>query len=378
MSRRARGEGTIRQRRAGLWEVRVRLPSGRRKSFYAKSEPEALARLTDARRSMQEGLPLDGPERLTLGQFLADWLEHQARPRLRPSTYESYATIVRLHLVPTLGRIRLRALTPLHVKRALGEKLNSGLSPRRVQFIRSVLRAGLADAVRWGLVGRNVAAEVEPPRQSKRRFQPITEEHAKAILEAIRGHRLEGLFYMALATGLRLGELLALKWSDVDSDARTASIHQSLQWVRGEPLLLPPKNERSIRRVPLPDEAVQMLRAHRRRQLEERLVAGRDWHDSGFVFTNPWGRPLKRWNVYDSFRKRLRSRRVPHVRLHDLRHAYATFLLAIGVDLKRISEMLGHAQISTTADVYAHVQPALLREAADAMDAVLRGLASRD
>ena len=375
MARRGQGEGSIYQRADGRWvgSVTIGYEDGKqkRKSFYGKTRKEVKEKLTTAVADQQRGLPVAFDERLTLGAFLDEWLEHSVKPSVRPSTYKSYSGLVRLHLKPVLGHHRLTKLEPQHVQRFMNRKLKSGLSPRTVDYCRAVLRRALNQALRWGHVPRNVATLVDPPRAKRPEIQPLTPDEAKALLDAVAGDRLEALYAVALAVGLRKGEALGLRWDDVDLEAGTLSVRKQLQRVDGKLQLVDLKTDRSRRTITLPSISVDALRRHRVRQLEERLVAGRRWSDSGLVFTTTIGTPIDARNLSRWFHEHRERAGIRRVRFHDLRHTCATLLLVQGVHPRVVMDILGHSQISLTLDTYSHVIPSLQAEAAEKMDALL-------
>jgi len=374
MTRRAPHEGTIRHREDRRWEAILDLGfvGGKRsrKSFYGKTQREARQKLVVAQRDLQRGIaPTD--DRLTTGKFLDGWLEDVVRATVRPRTYVSYEQTVRLHLRPTLGRTVLSKLRPQQVQALLNAKLASGLSPRSVGIIHAVLRTALNQAVQWDTVPRNVATLVQPPRAPRAEIHPLSPEQARSFLDAVRGDRLEALYSVGLALGLRQGEILGLRWSDVDLEAGTIRVAQALQRVNGRLEFVEPKSQTSRRTIPLPATVARALRAHRSRQLEDRLAAGARWHDSDLVFTTALGTPLDSRNVTRRFQAALERAGLPRLRFHDLRHTAASLMLAQGVPARVVMETLGHSQISLTLNTYSHVVPALQREAADRMEAVL-------
>ena len=388
MAKRGNREGSIFQRADGRWCAVVSLgwQNGRRarKYVYGATQAEIVERLTVARKAAKDGvLVLD--ERQTVAQYLKHWLQHCARPKVRPSTFRRYSDIVRLHIEPELGPTRLSKLTPQQVQTFLNRKCGSasasrakvgrptprGLSPRTVRHCHAVLRVALGQALRWGLLTRNVATLVDPPRTTHTEVQPFSPDEARRFLVAVEGNRLEALYTVALACGLRQGEALGLRWQDIDLDAGSLRVCHALQRVEGTLTLVEPKTARSRRTVALPTIVVKALRAHRARQLEERLLAGRRWQEAGFVFTSTIGTPLDARNVQDAFKAVLTSAELRPQRFHDLRHGAASLLLAQGVQPRGVMEILGHSQIGITLNLYSHVMPELLREAADKMDAVL-------
>ncbi|MBA3416200.1 MAG: site-specific integrase [Chloroflexia bacterium] len=369
--RRGHGEGSIKQRADGLWEARVSLPAGQRKSFYGKTRREAQDKLRVALKGLDDGLDLSAG-RQTVGQYMARWLADVAKPGLRPSTFKSYESYVRMHIVPDLGRHQLAKLTPQHVQAFLNAKSEAGLSPRTVQYIRAILRRALGQAMKWGLVGRNVATLVDPPRSVKTQVRPLSPEQARAFVEATRGDRLGPLFHVAIASGLRQGELFGLRWEDVDLATGSLTVRYALQRIEGALTLVEPKTALSRRTVTLPASAVAALRAQRVRQLEERLVAGARWRDGGYVFASTIGTPLEPSNVGARLHKLLAASGLPRQRFHDLRHCAASLLLAGGVAPRTIMGILGHSQIGLTMNTYAHLSPELERDASRAMDAAFQ------
>ena len=264
---------------------------------------------------------------------------------MRAATYDRYDDILRLHLIPGLGRVAIAKLTPDDVQRFVNAKLASGLSPRRMQYIHAVLRRALVTAERWGLVSRNVAKLVDPPRVVHHEITPFTPEQVRAFLEANVDNRLAALCVTALGTGLRQGELLALRWNDVDLEARRLSVRGTLARVDSKLVVLEPETERSRRIVALPEVVVTAFRAHRTRQRQERLLAGARWVDSGHVFTTTIGTPIEAAAVTRGFQRALARAGLPHSRFHDLRYAAATFLLAQGMTLEDVKNLLGHSSI---------------------------------
>lgn len=373
MTRRGRGEGTITKHAGGLWEAKITVgvdEKGRRKrrSLYAKTRSGVQDKLDAVRRGTDAGTIADGTGE-TVGAFLRRWV---ADVPVRPSTRIHYARNVKLHLVPALGRIPLSKLTVEHVNALQQAKLRSGLSPRSVHHMRAVLRNALGRAVRWGHVARNVAELADPPRvpEFEARFLTVTE--ARAFLAAARGDRLEALYSVALALGLREGEALGLRWSDVDLDTRALRVTHALQRIPGAGLqLVEPKTKSSRRSVALPDAVVRQLRAHRTRQLQERFAAGAQWQELDLVFTTFEGRPLAASHVLaGSFRRIREAAGIDRLRFHDLRHSAATLLLAQGVPQRVVMEQLGHTTLAMTQK-YTHVLPQLMTDAAAAMDRAL-------
>lgn len=369
-TKRGNYEGSVYRRSDGRWVAAVSLGDGKRVHRYAKTRSEAAAKLAAVLKTAQDQLPIP-PERGTVGQFLEYWLANTAKRTVRPSTFVSYEGLVRVHLVPELGKVPLIKLSPQHVERMINRKLATGLSPRRVEYARAVLRRALNDALRWGLIARNVATLVTPPRAQRYEIRPLDPDQARRFLDTVRADRLEALYSVALAVGLRQGEALGLRWDDVDLGGAVIHVRHALQRVDGKLQLVEPKTARSRRVVVLPATVVKALREHRVRQLAERLAAGSEWIDRDLVFCTPRGRPLDASNVTHAFQKHLARAGLPRQRFHDLRHACASLLLAQGVNPRVVMEVLGHSQITLTLNTYSHVLPSLSEEAARRMDAVL-------
>ena len=346
--------------------------TGRRMTRYGQTRAAASDLLIDGLGARADGVvtPAGGQ---TVEEFLTLWLEDSAKRSVRPLTFMSYKTIVSIDLIPELGPLLLAQLTPQHVQRLMNRKLDGGLSPRRVQYVRAVLRLALRAAEQWGYVSRNVASLTTPPKAAPHEIRPLDPDRIRIFLEHIRGHRLEALYTVALAIGLRQGEALGLRWEDVDLDTATLHVRHGLQRLDGKLTLVAPKTQRSRRTVMLPAVAVKSLRAHRERQAHERVLAAQLWREADFVFTTPLGGPLDGNNVTHAFQRVLKSADLPHQRFHDLRHACASLLLVQGVSPRVVMEVLGHSQVTLTLNTYSHVMPSLQREAADQMDAALGG-----
>lgn len=378
---RGHNEGTITRRQDGTWEAKVSLgyqigtdgkPKRVRKSFYGKTRKDVSTKLTKALEDHRQGLPV-AVERQTVGQFLDRWLADVVKPSVRPKTYHSYAQLVRLHLIPALGHHQLATLAPQHVQRMMNDKLAAGLSPRTVQYLRAVLRRALGQALKWGLVARNVVTLTEPPRSVHHEMKFLVPTQARALLDAARGDRLEALYAVALALGLRQGESLGLRWSDVDFDAGTLTVRAALQRIDGTLRLVEPKTETSRRTLSLPSTVATALKAHRDRQAFEQAAFGARWVDTGLIFTTPKGTGIDGRNLTRRFKALLQVAGLPDMRWHDLRHSCASLLLAQRVPYRVVMETLGHSQISLTMR-YSHLVPELRREAADSMERVLAGV----
>ncbi|MGD9890633.1 MAG: tyrosine-type recombinase/integrase [Dehalococcoidia bacterium] len=378
--KRGNNEGSIKLRGDGRYEARVTLLDGRRKSYYGKTRTDVQRQLTVALRNVQQGTPVH-IGRQTVSQFLTVWLEDAVKVKNRPKTYDSYRGIVQVHLIPGLGRKQLTSLSAQDVQTFLNERAMT-VSPSMAQHCRSVLRIALNRAIKWKLINHNAAAATDPPRiEARREVTALSLDNARAILAAFDGDRLGPLVTLALTLGLRRGELLGLRWSDLDLDYATLAVRFQAQKHAGTWRFVEPKSKESRRTLPLPAFLVDTLRQHRTRLLEERLQAGPLWQDYDLVFPSVVGTPQDGNNVLHRFQTRLKAAGLPPMRFHDLRHGAATVLLAQGASQREIMAILGHSQIGTTMNIYAHIAPELLRQSAERMQVAfgggLSGLGSR-
>jgi integrase len=358
----------------GLWEARYTGADGRRHSLYAKTRKGAQERLRAALTDADHGIrPV--ANRLTVGEYLNDWLTGLVRLQCRPRTADSYAETVDRYINPAIGKVPLTKLTPEHVARMLADlttmtSKRGRLSPTTVRYAYTVLRIALGRALKSGRVLRNVATLATPPPRARLERHPLSADQARAFVAATSGDRLGPLYVVAIGTGMREGELLALRWVDVDLEAGTLTVRHTLSVGTRE--LAEPKTERARRTLRLGTEVAGALREQRRRQRTERVAAGSRWFDHDFVFASPIGTPLDASNVLHALQTALAAAGLPRQRFHDLRHAFATLMIESGEDIAVISKILGHATLATTADIYAHLTPATSQRVADRMDAILR------
>jgi integrase len=387
--RRANGQGSIYQRKDGRWAGAAFVLGAdgnyKRVPVYGSSADEVDAKLTALKDRSNRGLPADATG-WTIGRYADYWLAHVAAPKLRPSTLARYRSLVRQYIAPAVGRKRLPALAPADVRLLLAratasrtpgrkgqpEKERPLVSARTVQQIHAVLRAMLNQAMREELVARNVARLVQPPAPDRDEIRPWSDAEARLFLSAVRGHRLSALFVVALGLGLRRGELLGLRWVDVDFTSGQLRVWQTLQRVKGDGVVYgPPKSRRSRRVLTMPAVVVIALRQHRRQQDADRLSAGDSWTETGLVFTTTTGGHLEPRNLNTTYARLITRAAVRPIRFHDLRHTCATLLLSRGVSPRMVMDVLGHSQISVTMNTYGHVIPAMQQEAAGHMDAAL-------
>jgi integrase len=376
MAKRGNGEGSItRHKKSGLFMARytVEMPDGlrKRKTIYGKEREEVADKLIEALSNRNKGLVFDA-DNLRLGEYLGRWLIDSVRDTVRPTTFERYEQVVRLHINPVLGNVKLKNLTPAHVRGLYRQKLDAGLSPRTVQYVHVTLHKALKQAVADGLVPRNVTEAVKPPQVRREEIQPLSAEQVKVLFEAAKGDRLEALYVLAVTTGLRQGELLGLRWDDIDLKVGTLRVRRTLTTAKGGPVFSTPKTKGSRRTVRLSLTALEALSGHLERQLGEIDRVGDLWRENGLIFASEAGEPLdRRYITTHRFKPLLKQAGLPQIRFHDLRHTCATLLLSQNVNPKVVSEMLGHATIAITLDTYSHVLPTMQESAAAAMEEAL-------
>lgn len=371
MSRRANGEGSIYQRKTdGRWCASLSLDRGKRKHFLGHSRSDVAEQLAAAVAARDKGAIITSG-RKNVGEFMNAWLV-AVKPSLRERTLVRYEQYVRLHVVPDIGKTQLAKLTPQHLQRLYSKKTDEGLSPTTVHHLHATIHKALAMAVRWNLVHRNVADFVDPPRPNHHEMSTLSPEQARTLLNAAYGDRLEALYVLAITTGMRQGELLGLRWRDVNLVDAMVQVCGSMQALRGGLRITETKTAGSRRHVMLSQQPLEALRRHRVTQAGERLRVGAAWEDNDLVFANSVGRPIAAGQLLRrSFEPLLKRAGLPRIRFHDLRHTSATLLLGQGVHAKIVAEMLGHTKISTTLDLYSHVTPTMQRQAAEAFDHIL-------
>jgi len=313
------------------------------------------------------------PAQQTLNEYLDRWLETAVKPKVRPKTWMGYRSLLHNHIRPALGARPLAKIKPLEVQQAFQDMIDRGLSARTIEYTRMVLRQAFKQAIQWRLLTFNPCDGVQIPRRQRREMQALSPEQARRFLVAARGTRYGMLFELAITTGLRPSEYLALKWEDIDFERGTLSVVRSLDAMPGGGFRLEETKTRNSRRVvKLLPGVLRALLEHRQAQQRLREEAGERWNEQGFVFTNAEGGPLDGHNLSSRHLRRiLKEAGLPQIRLYDLRHTAATLALSAGVPVKVVSEMLGHSSVALTLDVYSHVLPHMQEDAARRMAALL-------
>ena len=320
MARRGHGDGSIYKRQDGRWAASISLEGRKRKTFYGKTRKEVQEQLNKALYEQKQGTLVVGP-RQTVGEYLKYWLENVHRQSIRILSYQRYEVFLRLHLVPAIGYLQLQKLSPQHLQSLYSKKLDEGLAPKTVICMHNLLHKALDDAVRWNLVARNVSDAVSPPRRKRFETHSLNAEQVQQLLTAAQGHKQEALFVLALATGMRRGEILGLKWQDISFATSMLQVRRTLNYVPYRGFIeAEPKTEKSRRSIILPPFALETLKQHYNRQQEAKLKAGDAWQERDLVFCNSIGSPLDpKSQVRVQLNALLQKAGLPHIRFHDVR-----------------------------------------------------------
>ncbi len=369
MSRkRGQGEGSIFRRKNGLWVAQMTI-QGKHLTKYSKSQSECREWLRKVRAQVEDGLTFSGAQ-VILSAFLNEWLVLNSTS-VRPKTSDQYKQIVNQHIIPDLGKIKLKDLNPRHIQALYSKKLESGTSARSVILIHAVLRRALNHALRLGMIGRNPALAVIRPKSRRKEMKTLSDSQVRTFLSYAEGDRFEVLFWLAVTTGLRQGELLGLKWSDVDWTNRRLRIQRQVQRLSGGLEFSEPKTAAGRRVIALGVSTIEKLRMHQLLQSEERKAAIEYWKENDMIFPSSKGTPMDPSNLYHNFKRLLIEAGLPDIRFHDLRHTAATLMLQQGIHPKVVQERLGHSDISMTLNTYSHVLPVMQDEAAEKLDELL-------
>jgi integrase len=364
------------QRDDGRWQVLVRYTDQygltKRATVYGKTAPDAREKAGEVLARLTEGLPARD-KKTTLETFTREWIASALAASDRKATTKTmYAGVARVHIVGShIGGLALDKVRPMHVEGWIVGLRAKGLSESTVRSAYTILRAILDTAVRDGALARNPAAAVKRPKVTAKESVFLTPEQVRALLGAAKKSRYADLFTLLVNTGLRRGEALALRWSDIDHEEKLLRVRGTLARVDGDLIVTSTKTAKSRRSIPLSDGAESLLKEIRKQQLMDRLKAGSVWHQTGYVFTTEDGRPCDPRNALRALKSAATKMGMTGVGLHTLRHSAATAMLTNGVPLKVVSEILGHASIVITADIYGHVSPDVSREALATLSASL-------
>ncbi|MCL6472540.1 MAG: site-specific integrase [Firmicutes bacterium] len=385
--RRGNGEGSIYKRSDGLWVGKISVGYDpvtgklKRKSFYGKTRKEVMDKMAQILQEVRNGTYVE-PVQTSFGEWLDKWLTGYKKGQLKPSTFENYEVLIKTHIKPALGKVPLAKLQAHMLQAFYNEKLEKGrvdgkggLSTRMVRYLHVIIRQALQQAVKEGLLPRNVADATSPPTVKNKQMRPLTEEELLVFFKAAKDDRLFAAYVLAVTTGLRRGELLGLCWDCVDLEQGTITVkRQLLKLKQGIVLEETTKSKSGRRNIILTDDAIRELKEYRKRQLQEKLLLGEAYQDNGLVFCKEDGTPLQPEEFTKRFQRWLEKAGLSRVRLHDLRHTHATLLLKAGVPAKIVQERLGHSSITMTLDLYSHVTPEMQKLAA----ATLNGLLSKE
>jgi len=386
--KRANGEGTAFKRKDGKWEAKVTVGRNpktgnlKRKSLYGKTKAEVLKKMNEEKYKLQQGISVETTN-MNLGQWLNTWL-WEYKKNLKPKTFESYEQLIRVHILPSLGNIQLKALRPEHLQKFYNEKHssgrvdgNGGLSARTVRYIHVVLHAALEQAVKNQILTRNVSQATTLPRQKKKEMRVLTKEEQAKLLAVLRKDEGGVVYILGLAAGMRRGELLGLMWKDIDFEQGIINVKRTLSRVKvfgqknkTELVFQTPKSAKAIRSIPIPESILGVLKTHKGRQQQEKEVAGCAYVDRDLVFCTKLGNPIEPGNFTRRFYRYITKAFIAHTNPHALRHSYATRLLEVNEHPKIVQELLGHSSISLTLDTYSHVMPERKKAAAKKLNAL--------
>ncbi len=358
MERRANGEGTkVKKHSKGGYYKAITLPDGKRKFVYGATKQRVIEKEKEVRKEFDDGVT---GKPVIVGEFLKRWLNDSVRGSISQKTWERYEQICRIHLIPEIGHLKIKDLKPLQVQSLYRRKLDSGLSPRTVQYVHVTLHKALKQAMRWGHIGRNVTEAVDAPRPEKKEINPLTPEQVGILLSGLETERDRALFTLAVSTGARQSELLALMWKDLDLYRGVVSIRRALSKTREGYVFVSPKSAKGKRSVGLIPQAIEAL------EIYKDGIDGLGPDD--LVFPNRGGTPLAAYLVTKPFKGICKRLGLPETtRFHDLRHTAATIWLLKGVHPKIVQEALGHSTITITLDTYSHVLPSMQDRAVKAM-----------
>lgn len=365
--RRTHGEGSVYMRKDGRAAASA-IYEDKRITKYGKTKKEAREKLDAYLDDLKKGKVVIGPKQ-TVAQYLTHWLEDTHRLVIELTTLARYRAVLRIHIIPVLGHIQLNKLSREHIQALYASLLDAGLAPGTIRIVNNLLSGAFKDAVLHDILARNPCQHVTLPRIDDAPAKVLTQEEAGRLIKAAQGHRLWFLILLAITTAARLGELLALRWADLDKEMGKLYIRHSTTRVRGVGRIeKTPKTRAGRRSVRLPQVILRSLGQQRAYVNSLRLAAGPKWDEHDLVFPNRFGRHIEHWSVQRTFKQLLKKAGLPDMRFHDLRHSAATLLLASGVNIKVVQEMLGHTNVQTTLGRYGHVLPDMQKDASDKMD----------
>jgi integrase len=367
--KRGQGEGSVFRRKDGLWVAQVTVQA-KHISKYFKKQKDARDWLQDTRNQIQNGLTYNGAQ-ITVGVFLEDWL-NSYKSSVRPKTIYQYREIVKNKIIPAIGKVKLKDLRPDQIQYFYNTCLDNGVSERTTLLIHAVLHRALNQALLWGLIGRNPSQAVTRPKYKRKEMMILTGDQVGVFLAAAKGTNYEVIYWLAVTTGIREGELLGLKWSDLDWENKCLQIQRQIQRLSEVGVVFSePKTAAGKRLIVLSSTVVLKLFEQKKHQELIKQFAGDRWKENNLIFTSTIGTPVDRRNMYREFKSIIKKAGLPDIRFHDLRHTAATLMLQQGVHPKIVQERLGHSDISLTLNIYSHVLPSMQEDAANKMEEFL-------
>lgn len=352
------------------WVSQVTVAPGKRKRAYSKTKQDAIRKKNEMLRKANEGM-LPTSEDVKIRDFFPEWLE-AIKNDIRISSYVKYKKLTK-YILEDLGEYYIQKITPFQIKTFYNKKLEDGLSTKMVNSIHGVLHVAFRSAVSWGYVTRNIVDNVDPPKIVTREGKPLTLEQAKKLLEHVKEHRLETFLTMEIVTGMRRGELLALRWSAIDINRRIAVVLATVDYIPHYGYVeTEPKTKAGKRPISLPPFLIDMLIEHKAKQEVQRKKVGEKWENMNLVFPDLHGGYFNPRYLEKTFNKIITDAGLPDIHFHDLRHSAASILLSMGVNIKVIQELLGHSNISITLDTYSHLLPSMQDEAVNMWDQIFK------
>lgn len=368
--RRGNHEGSIHQRSNGTWRAQVSV-NGQRLSYTGLSQKECRVWIKNTIRQIDNGTTYEGAQK-SFGEFLDNWLISM-QASIKPKTWSQYNQLVQDHIKPNLGKIKLIDLRPEHIQYHYDKKVKEGVGLRTVQLTHAVIHRSLNHAVKLGVIGRNPDDATTPPKPRPKEMKIYDEDQVQRLLitSRVNEDRFFALYQLAITTGMRQGELLGLKWQDVDWERRNLQIQRQLnRGYHGGFEFGVPKTKAGIRKIIIGVETANILKEHQQNQYIEMQNAGEDWQDNDLIFPSEIGTPMHDRNLFRRYKNLIKDAGLPDIRFHDLRHTAASLMLNHGVPLLVVSKRLGHAKPSITLDTYGHMIPSMQEQAADLMDEV--------
>ncbi len=373
VTRRANKEGTLYHRKDGLWCAQISL-DGHRLTKYARTQGECRDWIKEMRSKIEQGLTYSSVH-VTLKSFLETWLDGKELAR-RERTIFQYRKIAENYILPGIGKMSLEQIRPAHVQKMYLDYRENGIGERTLQLVHAVLSSALNQAVKQGILLRNPLEAVERPSVVKKEHPALSEGQARQLLIAASGSRNEALFYLALITGMRQGELLGLKWSDIDWDRGILSVQRQLQRIEHKGLaFLPPKTKAGVRQIKLGQGMLERLSEHRKRQDAERKKLGDAWQENDLIFPTTTGTPMEGHRIYEEFKELLQKAGLPDIRFHDLRHTSISLLIDPGIAVTTVQQRAGHSKASVTTDIYGHAMGRAQDQAAEKIEELVTPVA---